>query len=292
MTTVTYDLEADGGPKVYPLPQKPAKPEPSTASVHIPRRNNGSALNRRLPRRQRRPPSRRSEDVDPLIRRRQVYRHQLFSLRVGSNRLSQYRELTPQRFNQDDQLISRARKWIRRELQVFEFLNPGVGDTGSDPNTDRRANNAEFLLEYIIAILRTVEIKGCAGQAEELLQDFVGRENVQLFLHELQAWLRSPYTSLQDWDRAVQYDESKAPRPPARGSGPSSEPQGRRDNIQNPERRPTSSVDGITPTRESSRSGRIQKPSRRPVGRPSRERDNRAQQARRLHFARQRHDPD
>lgn len=72
----------------------------------------------------------------------------------------------------------------------------------------RRANNAEFLLEYIIAILKTVDIKGSGGQAEDMLQEFLGRDNTRLFLHELKAWLRSPYTSLEDWDRNVQYNDA------------------------------------------------------------------------------------
>lgn len=154
--------------------------------------------------------------------RRNVYRNQLYSLRVGSNRLSQYSEVTPEHFNRDEALVSRARKWIRRELQVFSFLNPEteaeqsrnqerVPRPGHQRLDDRRANNAEFLLEYVIAILRTVDIKGSAGQAEELLRDFVGRDNARLFLHELLAWLRSPYISLEDWDRHVQY-----PRTPRR----------------------------------------------------------------------------
>jgi hypothetical protein len=136
-------------------------------------------------------------------------------MRVGSNRLSQYRELTPELFNRDEELVSRARKWIRRELRVFAFLNPEmeeeqripqqVSRPGTQRLENRRANNAEFLLEYVIAILRTVDLKGSAGQAEELLRDFIGRENACLFLHELQAWLRSPYNSLVDWDRHVQY---------------------------------------------------------------------------------------
>lgn len=150
--------------------------------------------------------------------RRSVYRNQLYSLRVGSNRLSQYSEVTPEQFNRDEALVSRARKWIRRELQVFSFLNPETEEEdrgrshvprpGHRRLEERRANNAEFLLEYVIAILRTVDIKGSAGQAEELLRDFVGRDNARLFLHELLAWLRSPYESLEDWDRHVQY-----PRP-------------------------------------------------------------------------------
>ncbi|KAI4151439.1 MAG: hypothetical protein L6R39_002037 [Caloplaca ligustica] len=111
----------------------------------------------------------------------------------------------------DKELLSRARKWVRRELQVFDFLNI---DGGEDEGVTRRANNAEFLLEYIVAILKTVDIKGSGGQAEDMLQEFLGRENTQLFLHELKAWLRSPYTSLEDWDRHVQYGED-----PGRGSG-------------------------------------------------------------------------
>lgn len=139
-----------------------------------------------------------------LLRRRQIYRDQLYSLHVGSNRLSRFRDLTPQLFSHDEELVSRARKWIRRELQVFEYLDPdGSGAEG----VTRRANNAEFLLEYVVAILKTVDIKGSGGQAEDMLQEFLGRDNTKLFLHELGAWLRSPYVSLEDWDRNVQYSD-------------------------------------------------------------------------------------
>lgn len=138
-----------------------------------------------------------------LLRRKDVYSLRLYSLHVGSNRLSRFRDLTPQLFVQDQELVSRAKKWIRRELQVFQFLNPdGLGEEG----IARRSNNAEFLLEYIVAILKSVDVKG--SQAEEMLQEFLGRENTQLFLHELKAWLRSPYMTLEDWDRHVQYDTS------------------------------------------------------------------------------------
>lgn len=136
-----------------------------------------------------------------LLRRKDIYRLRLYSLHVGSNRLSRFRDLTPQLFVQDQELVSRAKKWIRRELQVFDFLNPDrVGEEG----ISRRGDSAEFLLEYIVAILKTVDVKG--SQAEDMLQEFLGRDNTMLFLHELKAWLRSPYTTLEDWDRRVQYD--------------------------------------------------------------------------------------
>lgn len=209
MTAVKYDLRSEK-PRLYILPPESEEPKAVRASERSRPRPN---YNRRQPRRRPyRPPT---TDDDGLPRRRHVYRHQLFSLRVGSNRLSQYRELTPELFNSDENLVSRARKWIRRELQVFEFLNPGnddepssVGRPGGQRLANRRANNAEFLLEYIIAILRTVDIKGSAGHAEDLLEEFIGRGNARLFLHELQSWLRSPYNTLFDWDRHVQYEDT------------------------------------------------------------------------------------
>ena len=221
---VKYDLEDPQGPKVYRLPPRAtaAAPVSSGESVSAPRIPGGPRYRRHFQRPPRRP--RLPEPDDSLQRRRHIYRRQLYSLRVGSNRLSRYRELTPELFNRDEDLISRARKWIRRELRVFAFLNPEEEPLSSPPQgpgkvnrpgqrrlENRRANNAEFLLEYIIAILRTVDIKGSAGQAEELLSDFLGRDNARLFLHELQAWLRSPYTSLEDWDRNVQYEDTISP---------------------------------------------------------------------------------
>lgn len=203
VVSVHYDFTLDERHKVYNVikPKAAGLNEPP-----IPRPDAHSG--RRGGYRSRRPyiPHSPQTPNEALLRRRYVYRNQLFSLHVGSNRLSRFRDLTPQLFSSDTELISRARKWIRRELQVFEFISSDASGS-SNPNTTRRANNAEFLLEYIIAILKTVDTQGSGGQAEEMLQEFLGRENTRIFLHELRAWLRSPYISLEDWDRAVQYAE-------------------------------------------------------------------------------------
>ncbi|KAJ5289035.1 hypothetical protein N7478_002065 [Penicillium angulare] len=214
LTTVQYDLKAAQGPKIYRVPLEERSGQQSRGSALG--RGRFPGARRARPRHPRSCPHPQSVSDDPLAVRRNVYQNQLYSLRVGSNRLSQYSEVTPGDFNRDEALVSRARKWIRRELQVFSFLNPEaetdevrgrdrVPRPGNQRLDERRANNAEFLLEYVIAILRTVDIRGSAGQAEELLRDFVGRDNARLFLHELLAWLRSPYISLEDWDRHVQY---------------------------------------------------------------------------------------
>jgi len=203
--TVRYQFTHNRTYKTYNVPAKLVAQEivPNTSFVS----SSGSSYDHRgiaSYRRRRQYTPRSPPNADEAVqRRRNVYSFQLFSLHVGSNSVSRYKELTPQLFNRDVELVNRARKWIRRELQVFEFLTPDA-TSGSD----RRAKNAEFLLEYIVAILKTVDIQGSAGQAEDMLRDFLGRDNTRLFLHEMRAWLRSPYVTLEDWDRNVQYGEA------------------------------------------------------------------------------------
>jgi hypothetical protein len=91
----------------------------------------------------------------------------------------------------DEELQSRAKMFIRRELQVFEWTN----------------DNAEFILEYILAILKTVDLKSSTGAAEDMLTDFLGRENAGIFCHEIHAFLRSPFTTLETFDGFVQYEQ-------------------------------------------------------------------------------------
>ncbi|KAI7278481.1 hypothetical protein KC345_g5937 [Hortaea werneckii] len=170
--------------------------DPDTSAWRQPRRqNNRRRVERWTPQTER--------DVafteDPsLERRRRVYRDRLYALHVGANRISNYRDFTSSIFASSPVLQSRARAFLRRELRVFSFL-----DTASAP----RGGNREFLLEYIVAILRTNDLKAADGKAEDLLSDFLGRSNAQQLLHELEAWLRSPYVDLRQWDEAVQYFE-------------------------------------------------------------------------------------
>lgn len=135
--------------------------------------------------------------------RKYVYQHGLYSMHVGTNRHSSYRTITPAKIRASPTLIRKARIFIRRELKVFEFLNSS--SVQDQRRTDRRSTNAEFLLEYVIEVIKVIDVKGSAGQAEELISEFLGQENARLFLHELGSWLRSPFDRLRGWDEAVQY---------------------------------------------------------------------------------------
>lgn len=202
---IKYDLGTFAGPKVFPLPL------PQHESTPLRRAPGGNNSHGGLRIRNRGYNTRDEHGFDQdggLERRRRVYEERTYSLHVGSNRLSRYRNLTPQAFQQDPTLVHRAKVWIRRELQVFEFLN---GESAREGLSRRHAKNAEFLGEYIVAIIKSIDIRGSTGQAEELLQEFLGRENARLFLHELENWLRSPYERLRDWDEAVQYGNHALP---------------------------------------------------------------------------------
>ncbi|KAJ5459974.1 uncharacterized protein N7458_001526 [Penicillium daleae] len=117
LTAVQYDVKGPRGPKTYTVP--PVNARGTTVRAPLPHETRLRGQQRRRQRTRLHQPQ--PAPSDPLSVRRNVYRNQLYSLRVGSNRLSQYTEVTPEHFNRDEALVSRARKWIRRELQVFSF---------------------------------------------------------------------------------------------------------------------------------------------------------------------------
>jgi hypothetical protein len=190
--SVQYDLKTPS-PKTYPI----RRTHPSPSRAPPPR----APPRRRTTRRPYSPPV---QDA-ALQQRRHVYRYNLYSFHVGSNPFSGYRDVTPHMVATTPALQSRARAWIRRELRVFTFLHTlPSGSSAGGPTT---SSNAEFLLAYIVSILKMVDLKASNGHAENLLTEFLGRQNARLFLHELGAWLRSPYAKLEEWDEEVQYGD-------------------------------------------------------------------------------------
>ncbi|RPB15224.1 hypothetical protein P167DRAFT_563218 [Morchella conica CCBAS932] len=162
--------------RVHPIhPPTPSSPHP-----------------RRRQRRARTPPTPSTDFTATAIRRRRhIYQHHLLSRHIGSNAHTRFRSPTPQHFQRSPALVSRARTFLRRELQVFPWLD---GDR-------------EYVLEYVTAILKCIDLRGAEGAAEEMIADFVGRGNAQVLVHELYAWVRSPFERLVQFDSFVQYSE-------------------------------------------------------------------------------------
>ncbi|KAH7378798.1 hypothetical protein BKA66DRAFT_466652 [Pyrenochaeta sp. MPI-SDFR-AT-0127] len=205
VAAVQYDWRSPTDFKSYPV--RPSHP-PRNAPTHTTAQSSSLFAPYGLPGRPRgarRPYSPPIED-SALRRRRHVYRRKLYSFHMGSNQFSGYRDISPQMIANSPDLQSRARTWVRRELRVFTFLYVDQA-VASSSETLARSSNAEFLLSYIVSILKMVDMKASNGHAENLLAEFLGRENSRLFLHELSAWLRSPYTKVEEWDQNVQYAE-------------------------------------------------------------------------------------
>jgi len=189
-----FTLTSSPQHKVDQPRRKPTAPQRSEDPIAL------RAYSGRRHRRRRRSPERITPDI-AILRRRHVYRMQMRSLHIGSNRISRFQNFTPRMFHGDEELQSRARMFIRRELQVFEWTN----------------DSAEFIIEYFIAVLRTIDLKASTGAAEDLLSDFLGRENAKIFCHEIHAFLRSPFTDLAAFDNFAQYERPLPTRFDAEG---------------------------------------------------------------------------
>lgn len=192
VSTVQYEFRGPEDFQVYTVPQHGPLKKNESDHQNARRRRGQDFIRRRSQRW-----ALERAAVDPsLERRRRVYREKTFSLHVGANAISGYRDFTASEFAVSAELQSRARMFLRRELQVFSFL---------EGEAVPRGGNREFLLEYVTAVLRSNQIKGADGRAEDMLAEYLGRENARLLLHELEAWLRSPFRKLEEWDCEVQY---------------------------------------------------------------------------------------
>ncbi|PSN62873.1 hypothetical protein BS50DRAFT_501516 [Corynespora cassiicola Philippines] len=197
VTAVQYDWVSPSDFKTYHV--RSTIPSSSSSSTS---RSYGRHSRLALPRRPPRPRSPPRRDI-ALMHRRYVYRYKLYSFHVGSNRHSQYQEVTPRDIASSPHLQYKAKAWIRRELRVFGFLH---SDPAGGPVTGvTTSGNLEVLLSYILAIVKKVDLKASNGHAENLIAESLGRENARLFLHELNAFMRSPYTRPEEWDRNVEY---------------------------------------------------------------------------------------
>ncbi|KJZ77111.1 hypothetical protein HIM_03432 [Hirsutella minnesotensis 3608] len=205
----------------------PAAPSTTTLPPHAPQRTLAQAPSNRNPhliaargRRRRRVQRPRPRDEPAgLETRRQVYRLRQYSMHVGSNPRSRYRELTRDDFVGSADLQRRARLFLRRELQVFGWLavaevdGPDPARTSTPPaQRPRPTVTLERMVNHIVMLLHHAGIRSSDGLIENDLTRHLGRENANQLLHELNSFLRSPFATLEEWDRHVQYHHPSRPQ--------------------------------------------------------------------------------
>ncbi|GAA5983122.1 hypothetical protein JCM11641_004920 [Rhodosporidiobolus odoratus] len=139
---------------------------------------------------------REREEERALERRRYIYREGLFAKHVASNRYTGFKTFTPQTFANNPELKSRVIKFVRRELQIF-------------PTVD-----ISFLTTYLISIASQLDLRSAA--AIRLISDFLSEQDAQHLVHEITTFARSPFTSLEGYDRFVQYGRPERAQPKER----------------------------------------------------------------------------
>ncbi|GAA5858246.1 hypothetical protein JCM1840_001111 [Sporobolomyces johnsonii] len=136
---------------------------------------------------------REKDEERALERRRYVYREGLYAKHVASNRYTGFKPFTPQTFANNPELKAKVIKFVRRELQVF----PAV--------------DISFLTTYLISIASQLDLRSAA--AIRLISDFLSEQDAQHLVHEITTFARSPFTSLEGYDRFIQYGRPERERP-------------------------------------------------------------------------------
>ncbi|GAA5833976.1 hypothetical protein JCM11251_003579 [Rhodosporidiobolus azoricus] len=137
---------------------------------------------------------REREEERALERRKYIYKEGLYAKHVASNRYTGFKPFTPQTFANNADMKARVIKFVRRELQVF-------------PTVD-----ISFLTTYLVSIASQLDLRSAA--AIRLISDFLSEQDAQHLVHEITTFARSPFTSLEGYDRFVQYGrpEREIPR--------------------------------------------------------------------------------
>ncbi|KAI5479073.1 RING finger domain protein [Pseudohyphozyma bogoriensis] len=126
-------------------------------------------------------------------RRRYVYREGLYAKHIASNRYTRFKPVNAHSFATNPDLKNRCIKFIRRELQCF-------------PNVD-----VSFLTTYLMSIASQLDLRSLS--AIRLISDFLTEEQAAHLVHEICTFARSPFTSLEAFDRVVQpRSRSSSPR--------------------------------------------------------------------------------
>ncbi|KAM0751621.1 hypothetical protein T439DRAFT_214668 [Meredithblackwellia eburnea MCA 4105] len=145
-----------------------------------------------------------------IERRRYIYREGLYAKHVASNRYTGFKPFTPEQISKNPNLKARLVKFIRRELQVF-------------PHVD-----IAFLTTYLLSIAEQLDLR--SASAIRLIADFLSETDAEHLVHEIVTFIRSPFNTLDGYDRMIQYgrparsDPVSPPHPPPRPTSQKKQP--------------------------------------------------------------------
>ncbi|KAK9457884.1 hypothetical protein V1511DRAFT_491134 [Dipodascopsis uninucleata] len=143
-----------------------------------------------------------------VLRRRYVYQRRLRCCYVGSNELSKYRNFGCAKFRSSRAMQKKAKAFIRRDLSVFPSLCTSMSlNRHLSLSSSSTSRTIEFLIEYLVNLLSFIDMKSIRGAEflNKVVSEHLGADNGSIFLHELYNFLRSPFLSVEDYDKHVRY---------------------------------------------------------------------------------------
>jgi E3 ubiquitin-protein ligase Topors len=108
------------------------------------------------------------------MRRREIYKHDLYVKHVASNKITRFGPPpTPAKIANSADLQSRATAFVRRDLRAlgwedssFSNSHRGRGDSSQDvvsPGVQRQGIDLEFMTSYVITLIKMIDLRGERG---------------------------------------------------------------------------------------------------------------------------------
>ncbi|TPX65740.1 hypothetical protein SpCBS45565_g04953 [Spizellomyces sp. 'palustris'] len=116
--------------------------------------------------------------------RRHIYAHGLRAKTMPVTRDSKFKEITPELFKRNPNLVKKLVPWIRRDLKVL-----------------LRIDDVEMIIDVIIAILQRAKLESEA--AKSALEEYVS-SHTEHFVHELVCFAKSPWMT-EVYDTMAEY---------------------------------------------------------------------------------------
>ncbi|KAF7854684.1 hypothetical protein EAF04_010253 [Stromatinia cepivora] len=124
---------------------------------------------------------------------------------------------------------ARVRLFAEHEIQVFfvRCICPGCEVSPLPAHTvsvNLEKEYRSFVLEEIVDLLKRYDLRERAVEIEQAVEEYLN-EHARLFLHELTAWIESPFDTLEQWDRNVKYPAESPLTPTPESASESKSPQ-------------------------------------------------------------------
>lgn len=161
---------------------------------------------------------REREEERALERRRYIYREGLYAKHVASNRYTGFKPFSPQTFANNVDLKAKVIKFIRREVRFWARGLPACPNAHRPRASPSRpqlqvfpAVDVAFLTTYLVSIASQLDLR--SPSAIRLISDFLSEQDAQHLVHEISTFARSPFSSLEGYDRFVQYGRPQREAP-------------------------------------------------------------------------------